>query len=82
VAERDEDREVGKGSFFGEMALLEGNDRTATVIAETDVRLLVLSRTEFRSSHPRRSPDRQPLVRKPVSPSRRQALRELSRLDF
>jgi CRP/FNR family cyclic AMP-dependent transcriptional regulator len=40
---------LGKGSFFGEMALLEGNDRTATVVAETDVRLLVLSRPEFRS---------------------------------
>jgi len=37
------------GSFFGEMALLDGKERTATVIAETDVQLLVLSRTEFRS---------------------------------
>jgi CRP-like cAMP-binding protein len=40
---------LGKGSFFGEMALLDGNERTATVVADTDVQLLVLSRTEFRS---------------------------------
>ena len=33
--------------FFGELALLDGGDRTATVVAETDMRLLVLSRTEF-----------------------------------
>ncbi len=38
-----------EGGFFGEMALLEGNERTGTVVAETDVRLLVLSRSEFRS---------------------------------
>jgi CRP-like cAMP-binding protein len=31
------------------MALLDGNERTATVVAETDVLLLVLSRTEFRT---------------------------------
>ena len=38
-----------KGDFFGEMALLEGNKRSATVVAETDLRLLVLSRRDFRS---------------------------------
>jgi CRP-like cAMP-binding protein len=38
-----------RGNFFGEMALLDGNERTATVVAETDVLLLVLSRTEFRT---------------------------------
>ena len=37
------------GDFFGEMALLDGNGRTGTVVAETDVRLLVLSRSEFRT---------------------------------
>jgi CRP/FNR family transcriptional regulator, cyclic AMP receptor protein len=40
---------LGRGSFFGEMALLDGKERTATVVADTDVQLLVLSRTEFRS---------------------------------
>ena len=33
--------------FFGELALLDGGDRTATVVAETDLRLLVLTRAEF-----------------------------------
>jgi len=34
-------------SFFGELALLDGGPRTATVKADTDLRLLVLSRGEF-----------------------------------
>jgi CRP-like cAMP-binding protein len=34
--------------FFGELALLDGGVRTATVVAETDLRLLVLSRGEFK----------------------------------
>jgi len=38
---------LGPGSFFGELALLDGGERTADVIADTDMRLLVLSRTEF-----------------------------------
>ena len=35
-------------SFFGELALLDGGERTATVVAQTDLRLLVLSRGEFK----------------------------------
>lgn len=35
------------GSFFGEMSLLDQGLRTATVTAETDMRLLVLSAREF-----------------------------------
>jgi CRP/FNR family transcriptional regulator, cyclic AMP receptor protein len=35
-------------SFFGELALLDGGERTATVVAETDLHLLVLSRGEFK----------------------------------
>jgi CRP-like cAMP-binding protein len=42
---------LGRGSFFGELALLDGAARTATVVAETDMRLLVLSRREFSSLH-------------------------------
>jgi CRP-like cAMP-binding protein len=34
-------------NFFGELALLDGGPRTATVVADTDLRLLVLSRREF-----------------------------------
>lgn len=40
---------LGGGDFFGEMALLDGNGRSGTVVAETDLELLVLSRTEFNS---------------------------------
>jgi CRP/FNR family transcriptional regulator, cyclic AMP receptor protein len=40
---------LGPGSFFGELALLDGGKRTATVVADTEMRLLVLSRREFMS---------------------------------
>jgi CRP/FNR family transcriptional regulator, cyclic AMP receptor protein len=42
---------VGPGSFFGEISLLGGQERTATVIADSDMRLLVLTRKEFKSAH-------------------------------
>ncbi len=38
---------IGGGGFFGEMALLDGGPRIATVTAATDMELLVLSRREF-----------------------------------
>jgi CRP/FNR family transcriptional regulator, cyclic AMP receptor protein len=37
----------GPGDFFGEVATLDGGPRTATVIASSDIEVLVLSRTEF-----------------------------------
>jgi CRP-like cAMP-binding protein len=40
---------LGPGTFFGELALLDREFRTATVIAETPMRLSVLSRAEFNS---------------------------------
>ncbi len=40
--------ELGAGDFFGEIALLEGGRRTASVIATTPVRLIVMSAQEFR----------------------------------
>jgi CRP/FNR family cyclic AMP-dependent transcriptional regulator len=42
---------IGPGSFFGELALLDYGRRTATVIADTDMKLLVLSLQEFHSPH-------------------------------
>jgi CRP-like cAMP-binding protein len=39
--------ELGNGSFFGEMALIDGGERTATVTATTDMQLLVLDRHDF-----------------------------------
>jgi CRP/FNR family cyclic AMP-dependent transcriptional regulator len=38
---------LGPGSFFGEMSLLDRGPRSATVTAETDMRLLVLGSREF-----------------------------------
>ena len=35
------------GEFFGEMSLLDGGERSATVIAETPMRLLVIKRRDF-----------------------------------
>jgi CRP/FNR family cyclic AMP-dependent transcriptional regulator len=40
---------LGPGSFFGEMSLLDQGPRSATVTAETDLRLLVLGSREFSS---------------------------------
>ncbi len=41
--------DFGAGSFFGELALLDNGQRTATVVASTDLCLLVISRIEFNS---------------------------------
>ena len=38
---------LGPGEFFGEMSLLDGEPRSATVRAETDMRLLVIIRRNF-----------------------------------
>jgi len=38
---------IGPGEFFGEMSLLDGEPRSATVVADTAVRLLVIHRRDF-----------------------------------
>ncbi len=38
---------LGPGAFFGEMSLLDGGTRSATVVSETPVRLLVVNRENF-----------------------------------
>lgn len=41
---------LGKGEFFGELALIEAHGRTATVRAETDLTCLVIPAWEFKAS--------------------------------
>ena len=38
---------LGPNEFFGEMSLLDGGTRSATVVSETPVRLLVIKRENF-----------------------------------
>ena len=38
---------LAPGAYFGEMSLLDGGERSATVVAETPMRLLVIKRRDF-----------------------------------
>lgn len=40
---------VGEGSYFGELAILDGEPRSATVVAVTDVKVAVLGIRMFRT---------------------------------
>ena len=52
---------VGTGDFLGELAVIAGVPRTATVVADTDMTLSVLNRREFSSLM-----DEQPLIARKV----------------
>ena len=43
----EKQRQLHPGDFFGEMSLLDGEPRSATVVAETAMRVLVISRRNF-----------------------------------
>ncbi|OLB05614.1 MAG: hypothetical protein DMD98_02910 [Candidatus Rokuibacteriota bacterium] len=47
MASSQKRRRMHPGEFFGEMSLLDGEPRSATVKAATDLRLLVIDRTHF-----------------------------------
>ena len=40
-------RRLSGGDFFGEISLIDGEPRTATVIAETEMTLLIVHKTSF-----------------------------------
>jgi CRP/FNR family transcriptional regulator/CRP/FNR family cyclic AMP-dependent transcriptional regulator len=40
-------RQLSEGDFFGEISLIDGKPRTATVISDTDMTLLVVNKTSF-----------------------------------
>jgi CRP-like cAMP-binding protein len=39
--------QLGPGSYFGEMSLIDGAPRSATIVAETETTCLMLTRTRF-----------------------------------
>ena len=45
--DQSEIRRLSAGDFFGEISLIDGEPRTATVIAESDMTLLVLHKKTF-----------------------------------
>ena len=46
--EGKKEAELGRGEFFGELSLLDGDSRTRTVVAETPLETVRIERSEFR----------------------------------
>ena len=67
-----EEAEFGPGDFFGEVATLDGGPRTATVVARTDMDVIVLNGFEFETLV-RSSPDVAHRVLKAMAHRLRQA---------
>jgi CRP-like cAMP-binding protein len=42
-------RKLSRGDYFGEVSLLDGQRRTASVVAETELRLMGLNRKSFQA---------------------------------
>ncbi|HEY8216491.1 MAG TPA: cyclic nucleotide-binding domain-containing protein [Acidimicrobiia bacterium] len=47
IVDGDKLGDLDAGDFFGEMALIDGGERTATVVSTSPMSLLVLSRNDF-----------------------------------
>jgi CRP/FNR family cyclic AMP-dependent transcriptional regulator len=62
---------LGPGDFLGEISLIDGRPRSATVTTEEPTRLLVLAHREFRSLL-----DNYPGIREPVMQALAERLRE------
>lgn len=48
VGDREAIRRLGPGDFFGEMALITGQTRSAAIVADTDVQCWALSQWHFK----------------------------------
>lgn len=69
---------LGPGDYFGEMSLLDGGPRSATVTADTPVRLLVIKRGDF-SALLRQVPELTQIILATLSKRLRQAEQSLHR---
>ena len=62
---------LGDGQFFGEMSLMTGESRTATVVAKTDVECYVVDKEAFQRDRPGEARAGRDHQRHPVAPAGR-----------
>lgn len=67
--ERKKVAQLGEGKYFGEISLLTPSSATATVKAESDVELLILSSEDFEFSF-RNRPEKLQLIKKKIEEKR------------